>query len=166
MIHGFRKEALDESLSLLANRSPVRKDRAAFADRHARQAPGRRQPGDQRHRSCREVGLPLVRCAARLRYTQNALQPLRALGGQGRVDRSLPRASRRRRAIRACDDRQLRRPGAPLGGWLKRGEQSEAIGRSRGGRMTKIQAMTNSKSCPIKAYIADSNANIAGDYIR
>ena len=32
MFHGFRKEALDESLSLLANRSPVRKDRAAFED--------------------------------------------------------------------------------------------------------------------------------------
>ena len=33
--------------------------------------------------------------------------------------------------------------GAPLGGGRKRGEKSQAIGRSRGGRTTKIHALTD-----------------------
>jgi transposase len=43
----------------------------------------------------------------------------------------------------------LRRQGAPLGVRRQRGEQSQAIGRSRGGRSTKIHALTDRQCRPI-----------------
>jgi hypothetical protein len=33
----------------------------------------------------------------------------------------------------------------PLGGWFKKGEFAEAIGRSRGGRMSKIHALADDR---------------------
>jgi transposase len=65
------------------------------------------------------------------------------------VDRPVPCACRRGRASGAGADRQLRREGAPLGGRRQRGEQSQAIGRSRGGRTTKIHALTDRLCRPI-----------------
>ena len=46
-------------------------------------------------------------------------------------------------------DRFLRREGAPLGFGRKRGERNQAIGRSRGGRTTKIHALTDRDCRPI-----------------
>ena len=43
------------------------------------------------------------------------------------------------------DDRLDARQGAPLGLGRKKGEQSQAIGRSRGGRNTKIHAIADAK---------------------
>ena len=51
--------------------------------------------------------------------------------------------AQRRRATRPGADRLLRREGAPLRRGRKRGEQNQAIGRSRGGRTTKIHALTD-----------------------
>ena len=48
---------------------------------------------------------------------------------------------RLRRAASPGDGRQHRRAGTPVGGGCKRGEQNQAIGRSRGGRTTKIHAL-------------------------
>ncbi len=44
-----------------------------------------------------------------------------------------------------ADDRLHAREGTPLGSGRKRGEQKQAIGRSRGGRNTKIHALADAK---------------------
>ena len=65
------------------------------------------------------------------------------------MDRSLPCARERRRAASAGAHRLLRREGASLGVGRKRGERNQAIGRSRGGRTTKIHALTDRLCRPI-----------------
>jgi transposase len=59
------------------------------------------------------------------------------------VGRLVRDACKRRRATLPGADRQLRREGSPLCGGRQRGEQNQAIGRSRGGRTTKIHALTD-----------------------
>jgi transposase len=66
-----------------------------------------------------------------------------------RLDRFVPRACAGRRAARASLDRQLRRESASLGFGRKRGEKNQAIGRSRGGRTTKIHALTDAECRPL-----------------
>jgi transposase len=73
------------------------------------------------------------------------------------VDRSLRRARRGRRSTDASADRFLRREGAPLGVGRKRGEQNHAIGRSRGGRTTKIHALTDADCRPIAFMLTGGN---------
>ena len=52
----------------------------------------------------------------------------------------------RERSIRGyADDRLNACQSAPLGGGRKRGEQKQAVGRSRGGRNTKIHALADAK---------------------
>ena len=55
----------------------------------------------------------------------------------------------RRRTACASPDRQLGREGASLRIGRQRGEQNQAIGRSRGGRTTKIHALTDGACRPI-----------------
>jgi transposase len=57
----------------------------------------------------------------------------------------VPRAFRARSIDRNTDDRRHSRQGAPFGIGRKKGEQSQAIGRSRGGRNTKIHAVADAK---------------------
>src|SRR4029078_2529709 len=45
-----------------------------------------------------------------------------------------------------ADDRLHARQGSPLGGRGERGEQKQAVGRSRGGRNTKIHALADAKA--------------------
>jgi len=60
-----------------------------------------------------------------------------------------------------CDryggDRRLARQGTPLGRRRKRGVFEEAIGRSRGGRTTKIHALTDTAGRPRVLMIAPGN---------
>ena len=65
------------------------------------------------------------------------------------MGQSVPCARERERPTRSRADGLLRREGAPLGGRRERGEQSQAIGRSRGGRSTKIHALTDRQCRPI-----------------
>jgi transposase len=58
---------------------------------------------------------------------------------------SVPRTCRARTINRYADDRLHPRQGAPLGLGRKKGEQNQAIGRSRGGRNTKIHAVADAK---------------------
>jgi transposase len=58
------------------------------------------------------------------------------------------RAGRGRRRTRSRHDRQLRRQGSPLVLRRKRGERNQAIGRSRGGRTTKIHALVDGEGRP------------------
>ena len=71
------------------------------------------------------------------------------MGGQGRLDELVPGAGAGWWAIRACADRQFRGQGPSLGGGRKRGEKNQAIGRSRGGRTTKIHALTDALCRPL-----------------
>jgi len=57
-------------------------------------------------------------------------------------------ACRGRRGSASGYDRQFRRQGAPLGQRRKRGEKKQAIGRSRGGRTTKIHALVDEEGRP------------------
>ena len=94
-------------------------------------------------------GVPVERRAGRLRATQDALQPLPALGCQGCVVEPVSRPGDSRRAARRDPDRFLRRESASLRFGWKRGECRQAIGRSRGGRTTKIHALTDRDCRPI-----------------
>ncbi len=71
------------------------------------------------------------------------------MGGKGRLDRHLPRFGRDRRAAGGGSDRFLGGESASLGCRRKRGELTQAIGRSRGGRTTKIHALTDGFCRPL-----------------
>ena len=61
----------------------------------------------------------------------------------------VPETCRERTICRYANDRLHARQSAPLGiGW-KRGEHAQAIGRSRGGRTTKIHALTDGFCRPL-----------------
>src|SRR5487761_323278 len=58
---------------------------------------------------------------------------------------SIPGTCRQRSIRGYADDRLDACQSAPFGGGRKRGEQKQAIGRSRGGRNTKIHALADAK---------------------
>ena len=80
---------------------------------------------------------------------QNTLQSLRPLGSEGRMGRHIPGTRNGRRTSCAGPDRQLGREGASMRIWRQRGEHQQAIGRSRGGRTTKIYALTDAECRPV-----------------
>lgn len=96
-------------------------------------------------------------CAFGLWSPQDAVQPVCALGGEGRVDRCFPCAGVRWRAARRGPDRQLGGQGTSLRGRWKRGERRQAIGRSRGGRTTKIHALTDCDCRPLAFLLTGGN---------
>ena len=53
--------------------------------------------------------------------------------------------------------RQLARRSASLGGRRKRGEESQAIGRSRGGRTSKIHALADDRGRPVAFALTPGN---------
>jgi len=120
-------------------------DRAAFAEGRARQGTRGRPPRDQRHRTCDQKRLPVDRLPAGIRSAHHCLQSLRTLGGTRGLGASVPQARRTRTIERHADDRLDARKGASLGLGRKMGEQKQAIGRSRGGRNTKIHAIADAK---------------------
>ena len=61
------------------------------------------------------------------------------------MGKPIPGACRERTSHRYADDRLHACESAPLGGRRKRGEQKQAVGRSRGGRNTKIHALADAK---------------------
>ena len=67
-------------------------------------------------------------------------------------------ARERGRAARTGADRQLCREGTPLRIGRQRGEQSQAIGRSRGGRTTKIHALTDRFCRPLAFLLTGGQA--------
>ena len=71
------------------------------------------------------------------------------MGRQRCLGTPLPRSFGSRRCAASCSDRQFRRQGASLRLGRKRGEKTQAIGRSRGGRTTKIHALTDAACRPI-----------------
>ena len=64
------------------------------------------------------------------------------------------------RALRRhADDRLYTRQSAPLGGGRKRGEKKQAVGRSRGGRNTKIHALADAKGRLIAILLTGGQAH-------
>src|SRR5947208_5649236 len=61
------------------------------------------------------------------------------------MGKPVPAACRERAIRRHADDRLHPRQSAPLGIGRKRGEKKQAVGRSRGGRNTKIHALADAK---------------------
>lgn len=80
---------------------------------------------------------------------QDVVQPFPALGGQRHLVGPVPCLGHGWRTARRGVDRFLRREGASLRLGGKRGERNQAIGRSRGGRTTKIHALTDKDCRPI-----------------
>ena len=97
-------------------------------------------------------------CAGDLRSAQDALQPQCALGGEGRLARRVRGARRSRRPACRGADRQHACEGASLGGRRKRGAHAQAIGVSRGGRNTKVHAITDSQGRPLAFLLTPGQA--------
>ncbi len=70
------------------------------------------------------------------------------MGGEGRLGGRVHAAGRGGRATGGLDDRRHPRQGASLRGGRKRGAEAQAIGRSRGGRTTKIHAAVDELGRP------------------
>ena len=75
------------------------------------------------------------------------------MGAQGRVGRAVRSARQEQCPAGAGSHRQFCRKGAPLSRGWKRGERTQAIGRSRGGRTTKIHALTDRACRPLAILI-------------
>src|SRR6187431_351070 len=67
------------------------------------------------------------------------------VGRSAASGRTCPATCRTWTVDRHTDDRLYPREGSPLGSRRKRGEQKQAVGRSRGGRNTKIHALADAK---------------------
>ncbi len=92
---------------------------------------------------CRWVDAPPA-----LRATQNALQPVCPLGGQGRLGARFLGTGGSQRPTCQHPARQFGDEGTPLRWGRKRGERNQAIGISRGGRTTKLHALTDEHGRP------------------
>ena len=90
----------------------------------------------------------MARCAARLWALQDVIQSVRALGPEGGLGAGLLGGGRGRRAARGVDAGFDVRQGASVSGGGKRGAHQQAIGRSRGGRTTKIHAAIDESGQP------------------
>ena len=75
------------------------------------------------------------------------------------MGKPLSRAGRARKVIGYADDRLHARQSAPLGGGRKRGEKKQAVGRSRGGRNTKIHALADAKGRLIALLLTGGEAH-------
>jgi transposase len=75
------------------------------------------------------------------------------------VGAAVPGACRPRPVERNTDDRFDAHLGAPLGFGRKRGEQKQAIGRSRGGRNTKIHAIADAKGRLLSILLSGGQAH-------
>lgn len=85
-----------------------------------------------------------------------SLQPLEPARHLVRDVRGLDRQDRHRGH---GSDRQFPHQGTPLGSRRKRGDYEEAIGRSRGGRTTKIHALTDDQGRPRVLLLSPGNIN-------
>jgi transposase len=83
--------------------------------------------------------------SAGVRAAHDDIQSLCPLGATRRVGEAVPRTGGARTIDRNTNDRFHAHQGAPLGRGRKRGERKQAIGRSRGGRNTKIHAIADAK---------------------
>ena len=91
--------------------------------------------------------LSVARCPGGLRSLQDPLQPVRALGAQRGLGRRVHATGRGRGATSGAAGFDAGQ-GPSVGGRGKRGADQQAIGRSRGGRPTKIHAAVDEAGRP------------------
>ena len=72
---------------------------------------------------------------------------------------TVPQACRARPIVRYADDRLHSYQSTPLGIGRKKGEQKQAIGRSRGGRNTKIHAIADAKGRLLSILLSGGEAH-------
>jgi transposase len=101
----------------------------------------------------------MARLPSGLRPLHDHLQPLQPLVEAGCVGGCVLRPDRfeRRRGHDLC--RQHPHQGAPLRSGRKRGDFANAIGRSRGGRTTKIHALTDAAGRPLALCLTPGQAH-------
>src|SRR5450432_4581694 len=81
------------------------------------------------------------------------------MGTTRRLGKSVPQTGWQRAIGRYADDRLDACQSAPLGIGRKRGEQKQAVGRSRGGRNTKIHALADAKGRLIAILLTGGEAH-------
>lgn len=104
--------------------------------------------------------MSLASAARGLRAVYDGVQSLQSLEQTRAVAGDLRGAGRERRTTRHGDDRQLFDQSASLGfGSTKRGERFQAIGRSRGGRTTKIHLLVDEHGRPHVLHLTAGQAS-------
>jgi transposase len=101
----------------------------------------------------------VVRLPTGVRPPNDGLQSLCALGQAWRVGKPVPPPRRSWPVDRDADDRFDPHQGAPFGVGRKRGEQKQAIGRSRGGRNTKIHAIADARGRLLSILLSGGEAH-------
>src|ERR1700757_3756274 len=134
-------------------------DRTSLANRRARRRAAGGPPHHQRHYTRAEKRLPLVRLSRSLWTSYDDLQSLRSVGAARHMGKPIPGVRRQRSIDGHADDRLHSRQSASLGGGRKRGEQKQAVGRSRGGRNTKIHALADAKGRLIAILLTGGEAH-------
>jgi transposase len=81
------------------------------------------------------------------------------LGAARHLGKPVPAARQKRTVGRHADDRFYARQSTPFGIGRKRGEQKQAVGRSRGGRNTKIHALADAKGRLIAILLTGGEAH-------
>jgi len=91
--------------------------------------------------------------------SEDDLQSVCSLGRTRSVGAIVPRACKARPRHGSADDRCHARQGPPLGLGRKKGEHKQAIGRSRGGRNTKIHAIADAKGRLLSVLLTGGQAH-------
>jgi transposase len=81
------------------------------------------------------------------------------VGAARHLGKSVPRTCRERTIRRHANDRLYPRESPSLCGRRKRGEKKQAVGRSRGGRNTKIHALADAKGRLIAILLSGGEAH-------
>ena len=103
--------------------------------------------------------LSLVRLPGSIWSADDDLQSLRALGTAWHLGKPVPGTCGEWTIRGHADDRLHARQSAPLGIRRKRGEKKQAVGRSRGGRNTKIHALADAKGRLIAILLTGGEAH-------
>ena len=111
-------------------------------------ASGGRPTSDQRDRAHAAVRSALAGLSSGIRSVHDDLQPLQPLEPAGSLVRDIRGFNWRDRRRRIGCHRQFPHQSAPVGRRRKREDFGQAIGRSRGGRTTKIHAVTDDQGRP------------------
>src|SRR5580704_333399 len=130
---------------------------APTASRQAGQTASGRSDSHFRHPACVENRMPLARRSASLWAPDDRLQPLQSLVPAPHLAAHFRENGGRRSSSGRAFHRQQPCQGAPLGGGFKKGEFAEAIGRSRGGRTSKIHALADDRGRPVALALTPGN---------
>ena len=93
----------------------------------------------------------------RLRATHDDLQSVQSLGSSGHLATLVQTPGGYRWHPRRTGDRLHTHQGAPIGERRKKGEAAQAVGRSRGGRTSKIHALADACGRPVAFALTPGN---------